>query len=188
MIEPPTLLHRPWTGLLLLGGMAGTILLSGLVLVPSRSGAAFPDIPRLIGGAFTADPATAFWLGFGIFFGAGLLLFAPLLGTAWHYLPGPNVGFSAALTKGALWGAILWVLSGLLLTLLGILNRVEDVAGPGLFGLAHGPLAPVWLLLALLAYGLSVALIGEMAQGISPPDTIGWDGHRQAESREEVIP
>lgn len=160
-----------------LGGAAATILLSALLFLAPVFGFPFIDFPRLVGGLFTADPETAFGLGFGLFFITGWLIFAPALAFAWKALPGDDVRFTGALLKGVLWGLILWGLSGLLLPLFGAWNRLEGLQNPGFFALGTGLLGALAVLLGHLAYGVVVALVAAMGQGISPMDTLGWMGH-----------
>ena len=68
MIRPATLRHRPATGILLLGGMIATLLLSALLFVAPALGfpapeqavaSPFLDIPQVVGGVFTSNPAAA---------------------------------------------------------------------------------------------------------------------------------
>ena len=173
--------------MVLLGGMVGTMLLSGLVLWARE--VRFMDFPSLLGGVFTSDPEAAFYLGFGLFFLAGVFVFPLPLALVWDLLPGEEEGLLGALVKGALWGLGLWVVTGLLLPLLGSLNSLEKtvVADPGFFALSLGVLGPVGLLIGLLGYGIALSMVTGMAQGITPLDTFGWEGYRSGEEQNEAI-
>jgi hypothetical protein len=154
-----------------------TILLSALLFLAPAFGFPHIDLPRLAGGVLAEDPTTAFWLGYWLFvFFGGMFVFAPLLAVLWTTLPGPNEGFRGALVKGLLWGLILWVGSGLLLPVFGALNRLadEELKNPGFFALGLGVLGALELLLGHLIYGIAVALVAAMGQGISPMETLGW--------------
>lgn len=183
MVKPAPLNTQPSLVLTTVGGVVGTILLSALIHLAPALGFPFIDVPRLVGGIFTGDPTAAFWLGFWLFFVVGWLVFAPPLSVAWSMLPAEDVGFTGAAAKGALWGAALWALSGVLLPLFGALNRLPGAAlePPGFFALGAGPLGMLGLLLGHLAYGLAVALIAAMGRGITPLDTIGWMGYSAGE-------
>lgn len=187
MIEPVTLRHQPGLGMLLLGGMAAALVLSGLVLAALHHG--FLDFSRLIGGIFTGNPTAAFWPGFWLIFAGGVLGFPPLLSAAWRFLPGPSVGLAGAAVKGLVWGLALWAVTGLLLPLFGVLNQLEGpwLADPGFFALSHGLSGPAWLALGTVSYGICVALIAAMPQGITPLDIIGWEGYRPGENQKEGI-
>jgi hypothetical protein len=182
----------------LLGGMIATLLLSALLFVapalgfpaPEQAvGSPFLDIPHVVGGVFTSNPAAASWIGFWLFFVGGAFVFAPLLGPVWRLLPGKDVGFTGAVVKGLLWGLALWVLSGLLLALFAALNRLSpaSVAHPRFFAAAQGILGAAGLLIGHLVYGVSVALVAAMPQGITLIETIGWEGYHPGESQQEAI-
>lgn len=187
MLKPEALAPKPSMLLAILGGLVGTILLSSLIFLAPVLGFPFVDVPQLVGGVFSANPDAAFWIGFWLYFLTGIFLFAPLLAYFWPSLPGRNVGFVGAALKGITWGALLWAASGLLFFLMGLLNRVEGLENPGLFALNLGILAAVGILLAHLAYGLAVALLIAMGQGIKPLDTMGWDGIGKADLREVIL-
>jgi hypothetical protein len=163
------------------------LLLGALIYLAPVFGFPFIDFPLLIGGLFTPNPDVALWLGFWLFFLVGVFLFAPLLAFFWASLPGRNIGFSGAAVKGLVWGFILWILSGLLLPLLGLLNRIDGLGNPGLFGLNAGFMAPLGSLLGHLAFSLATALIAAMGQGIEPIDTLGWNGYHHADVRPAIL-
>ena len=147
MIEPRSLAQRPSQVLAVLGGVVGTILTSALLQLGPRLAPGFPDVPRLIGGLFTTDPTAAFWLGFWLFFLGGVIVIPPLMAAVWSRLPGAGVGFGGAIVKGALLGAALWIVWGVLVPVLGALNALD---GPGLdaglFALRAGLVAAIVLL------------------------------------------
>lgn len=188
MIRPEVLTPRPAILLGVLGGTVATLLLSALIYLAPAFGFPFIDFPRLVGGLFTGDPDVAFWLGYCLFFWAGVFVFPILFVRLWPALPGPHVGFGGALVKGMLWGLILWIAAGLLLPLLGALNQLDDqqpVAGglrAGFFALNAGWLGAVGVLLGHVAYGIALALVTAMGQGIVPSATLGWPGYDHAET------
>lgn len=173
--------------MIVLGGTVATILLSGLVLLARE--ARVLDFLSLLGGVFTSDPEAAFYLGFGLFFLAGVFVFSLPLAPIWDLLPGDEENLPGALVKGALWAIGLWVLTGLLLPLLSRLSALAPtvVADPGFFALSLGVLGPVGLLIALLSYAISLTMVTAMAQGITPLDTFGWEGYRSGEEQNEAI-
>jgi hypothetical protein len=187
MINPEALIPRGSAVLSLIGGMVGMLLFASILFLAPVTGAGMVDIPGLLGGVFTSNPDTAFWIGFWLFFVTGVLFFAPLLAYLWPRLPGRNFGFGGALIKGLVWGLILFILTGLLIPLLGLLNRIEGFENPGLFGWEAGLLAAIALLIAHLVFGLATAVILAMPNGIEPTDTIGWDGISMAAPRDVVI-
>lgn len=195
MIRPATLREHPSPGLLLLGGLAATLLASALLFVMPALGFSAPrqvvgspflDLPRLIGGIFSGDAEAAFWLGFWLFFFGGALILPLALGQVWRLLPGADVGLTGAVVKGGLGGLILWIISGLLVPLLAVGNRL-GVANPGLFAIGAGPLAVLGLCVWHLIYGVSLALVAALGHGIKPLNTLGWEGYRPGEHQQEAI-
>lgn len=186
MDRPAITTRHPSFPLLMLGGLVATLLLSALMHLVPLLGFSFIDYPRLLGGIFTGSPAAAFWLGHAIFFLVGVLLLMPFLTLAWTRLPGDNVEFRGALVKGALWGLILWIVSGLLLPVFSMFNQLthQGLKNPGLFALALGPLSVVELFLGHVLYGIALALVAAMGRGISPFDAVGssWTSHGVGES------
>lgn len=187
MLKPETLNPRPSIFLAILGGWVGMLLLSALLYLAPALGFPLIDIPRLIGGIFSTNADIALWLGFALFFLTGVLLFSPALAYFWMDLPGRNVGFLGAILKGLVWSLILWVVLGLLLPVIGFLNRLPGMENPGLFALNLGIMAALWLLLCHLAFGLALALVTAMAQGIEPIDTLGWMGHKHGDLVEYIL-
>ena len=187
MIKPGTLVPRPSPFLAILGGAVGMLLLNSLLHLAPVFGLPFVDLPRLIGGIFTVNSDVAFWLGFWLFFLGGVFVFAPLLVWIWPYLPGPGQGFTGALVKGLLWGLILWIVTGLILPVLGALNQLAALPAPTFFALETGWPGALGLLLGFVAYGITLALIAEMGRGIEPIDTLGWLGHHQTRTMDLVV-
>jgi hypothetical protein len=184
VVEPHALNPKPSMMLALLGGVVAALLLSALIYLAPVFRLPFIDIPLLIGGIFTTVADTALWLGFWIYFLIGVFIFAPLLRFLWTDLPGDAVSFGGALLKGVLWGVTLGIISGLLLPLFGLLNRLPagEVANPGFFALNQGFRAAVGLLLGHLLYGIALALVTNMGQAIDPLEVIGWPGYSHGES------
>ena len=197
MINPSVLNPRPGLILSFLGGCVAMLLLSALLFLAPVLGFPFLDIPHLVGGVFFDSPTTAFWVGFWINFVVGAFIFAPALSFFWPMLPGPGVGFRGAILRGILWGIALWVLSGVLLPIFAALNRLgaDVVRSPGPFAIATGVRGVVALLGGHLVYGLALALIATMGEGIVPLETLGWPGYLKGEvppgdllPREERLP
>lgn len=184
MIRPLTLNHSPSAGVLVLGGMTGMLLMMALLFLFGTADSALFDLPRLIGGIFTTNSGAAFWLGFWLFFAGGVLAFPLLLRMGWNSLPGEDVGFAGALVKGLLFGLALWLLTGLILPLLALINRL-GIDSPGFFGLEHGWPAAAVLLVGTLAYGVAVALVAAMTQGLTPLDLLGWKDYGSVTSPKE---
>lgn len=175
MVRPATLTPRPSVMLASLAGAVATVLLSALLFLAPAFGFPFVDIPHLMGGIFTGDATTAFWLGFWIFFVGGWIIVPAFFSVFWPMLPGDNeVNFSHALVKGLAWGAILWVLSGLLLPVLGWINQLDALGNPGFFALGEGVLAALGVLLGHLVYGAALGLVSATGGGLSPLDLMGW--------------
>lgn len=175
MLKPATLNPHPSAVLATLGGAAGTVLLMALLFLSPALGIPFVDVPRLVGGIFTPDPAAAFWLGSAVFFLGGWLVFPVGFAMAWPLLPGGSeVTLPHALVKGLLLGGVLWVLSGLLLPALGWFSQLSNLENPGFFALGEGVLAAAGVLLGHLLYGVAVALVAAMSRGMAPIDLLGW--------------
>jgi hypothetical protein len=113
-----------------------------------------------------------------------VFIFAPALSFLWPMLPGPGVGLRGATLRGILWGLALWVLSGILLPVFAALNRLgaDVVRSPGPFAISTGARGVVALLGGHLVYGLALALIATMGDGIFPLETMGWPGYLKAET------
>ena len=183
-IEPAVLNPRPGLVLPLLGGWVGSLLLSAGIFLAPALGLPFIDVPHLMGGIVTASPMAAFWLGFWLNFAAGFVVFPSMLAVVWPIVPGSGVGVLGAAIKGLAFGFGLWVLSGVLLPVAGWLNRLPPgvVQHPGFFAMHTGWLGVLAVLGGHLVYGLTVALIAAMGEGIFPMETLGWPGHRRAET------
>jgi hypothetical protein len=179
MIRPTTLQPKPSFLLALQGGLVASILLSALIFLGPAFGLRFVDIPGLLGGLFTANAAIAFGVGFLLFFIPGVIVFPSLLAVYWYQLPGPNIGFIGGALKGLLLGIGLWLLTGLLLPLLGAINQLA-IAGPGFFALDYGLPTALGFLAAYLIYGLALGLLTAVGQGIEPLEAVGWPGYKKA--------
>ena len=183
-LRPLVLNPRPGLVLTLLGGWVGTILLTASMLAAPAFGLPFIDVPHLVGGILFASPTAAFWAGFWANFFVGLIVWPSILAVAWPMLPGWNIGVLGSAIKGIALGIGLWMLSGLLLPIAGWLNRLDPslVQPPGFFAMNAGVAGMVALLAGHLAYGLAVALVAGMGEGIFVLETRGWPGHRRAET------
>ncbi len=131
---------------------------------------------RIIGGVFSADPASAEVTGHAIFIATYVLVVPLAFALAWRYLPGDDVTFRGAIVKGLLLAVALSPALALLLPLLAALSRLpgDELTDPDAFGVADAVVGSAWLLATVLAYSLALALVGAMARGISPADTVGW--------------
>ena len=167
--------------LLALGGVVATTLLSAFVHLAPVFGFPFIDVPRLVGGVFSADFAVAFWVGFALFFATGAIVFPMLFLWARGALPGAGRGLRPALIKGSVFGLILFLVGGVLLPAFGALNRLVELENPGFFGLAAGWMGMLGLLGGHLVYGVAVALIGSIGYGAKPLDLLGWRTHWPAD-------
>lgn len=156
-----------------LAGAVATILATAMIYGAPAAGLPVLDLPSLIGGVVVSDPVVAFWIGYAVFFVGGWLLAPSALMELWRELPGDDVRFRGAALKGALFGGGLWIGSGVLT---GLLSAVSSFP-VGFFGAAVGASGVAMLLAGHLAYGVALALACDMAQGLSPLDSIGWLGH-----------
>jgi hypothetical protein len=183
-VRPMVLNPRPGVVLTLLGGWVGTILLNASMFAAPVFGLPFIDIPHLLGGIFFDSPPVAFWVGFWLNFITGMIVWPSMLAVAWPLLPGWDIGVLGSAIKGLALSIGLWVLSGMLLPIAEWLNRLDPalVHPPGFFGLNLGLAGAGALLLGHLLYGLSVALVAGMGEGIFVLETVGWPGHRRAET------
>lgn len=177
-MDTPTIYrHRPSLfPMALLGGLVATILHTALLYLAPALGLPAIDLPRLMGGLFTADAGTALGVGAAVFLLNGILVLPLPFAIYWKSLPGDDIEFRGALLKGLVTGLALWLASGVLLPVLGALNQVRgfDATSPGPLALGEGAIGAAWFLLAQVVYGLSFALVGAMTRGIAPVDTIGW--------------
>lgn len=162
-----------------LGGAVATILATALIYLAPAGGWPVVDLPLLVGGLFTSGEVAAFWIGYAIFFLGGWIGAPLALQQVWRRLPGDPVRFRGAVVKGLLFGAGLWVFSGLLV---GLLSAVSPFTGAafadaGLYASGLGGRGILALLAGHLAYGLALAVVAAMGRSLSPIDAIGWSGH-----------
>ncbi len=173
------LLYKPHPSLFpvaLLAGLTATVLLTALIRLLSTLGMTVIDMPALLGGLFSDEPRTVFAAGHAMFVIAGVLVLPLGLALLWPLTPGDRFTYRGALLKGALWGAILFALAGILLPVLGVLNKPPAVtfASPGPFALGVGWLGPFQLLVGTQLYALTSAVVAQMPRGLQPMDTVGW--------------
>ncbi len=168
--------HPSLFPLALLGGLAGTVLLTATLRLAAARGLTVVDLPPLLGGLFSADPDTSFNAGHAVFVVSGVFVLPLVLALLWPLTPGDRFSFGGALIKGGLWGLALFVLAGILLPLLGLLAHTPGTGAgePGPFALSLGPSGPLQLLVGTQLYSLSSALVAGMARGLQPLDSIGW--------------
>lgn len=173
------LLYKPHPSLFplaLLGGFAGTVLLTASLRLAASLGATVVDLPALLGTILSDNPGTSFDAGHAIFAVVGIFVLPLLLALLWPLTPGDRFTFRGALLKGLLFGLALTVLAGVLLPVLGLLSKADGVGflEPGPFGLALGLLGPLQLLVGAQLYSLAFALVAAMARGLQPVDSVGW--------------
>jgi hypothetical protein len=180
IIRPVVLTPSPSVVQVSLGGLVGTILLAALGHLVPLAGLPFIDLPHLAGGVLTAHPTAAFWIGYGLAFLLAAVVLPLLLFAAWSLLPGSKVAMGGLLVKGIALGLAAWAMTGLLLPGLVAMNQLPGIADPGLFAVNTGLLGMAGLLVLMLIYGISVALVAGMEQGISSLDSFGWEGFNHA--------
>ncbi len=173
------LLYKPHPSLfplMLLGGFTGTVLLTALLLLAAALDVTIVDLPRLLGAVFSSDPSTIFGSGHAVFLIIGVFFLPLPLALLWPLTPGDRFTFRGALVKGALWGLVLSLFSGILLPLLGLLSKVADFGfwDPGPLALGLGLSGPLQLLVGTQLYSLTSALVAAMARGLQPLDAVGW--------------
>ena len=139
---------KPNTGRAILGGFAGTIVLTMLMYV----GAPMMGIPKMDIAAMLGSMLGGWTMGMVMHFVNGVVLF-PLLYA--FFLFAKLRG--APVTKGILWGVTLWLLAGLM---------VMPMMGAGFFGTANGGfMAAMASLMGHVVYG---ALLGIITGGPAP--------------------
>ena len=180
LMRPIVLTPSPSPGVVVLGGVVATILLSAWLFVAPAIGVPFVDIPRTLGGVVSTDPRVAFAIGYGLFFIGGSVVFSLLILMVWSLMPGSEVGFGGALLKGVLWGALVWIVTGAALVVGSAANRTNGAGAAGWFAASSGIAAVGWLFGGCLAYGIALALIIAMEHGITGLDTLGWTGYYHA--------
>lgn len=187
MVRPLILEHKPAFVLAFPAGVVASVLLLACLYLGPAAGVPLVDLPALIGGVFTDDPAGALGVGLALFLIVGVFVYPMLLAVVWWQVPGSMLSLPGAFLKGAIFGLGAWLLMGLLMPLLGLLNQLPAFSNPGFFGLSEGPIAAVLLLAAHLAYGLALGGILGMSSGIKPLDTLGFEGHYHGAAREAAF-
>lgn len=159
-----------------IAGITASILQAALLELTPALGLPHIDVLRVIGGVFSGDPGSAEVAGLAIFVAIYVLVVPLAFTQAWRYLPGDDVNFKGATVKGLLLAAATAVALALLLPLLALVGQLEgrELTQPAGLSIGDGILASAWILVTVVAYSLSLALIGAMARGISPADTVGW--------------
>ncbi len=173
------LLYKPHPSLFplaLLGGLAGTVLLTALLRLAAALGVTVVDLPSLLGRVFSSDASTSFDVGHAVFVVTGVFILPLFLALLWPLAPGDRFTFRGSLLKGALWGLVLFSFAGVLLPVLELFARSPSggISEPGPFALAFGWSGPAQLLLGTQLYSLTAALVAGMGRGLQPLDAIGW--------------
>jgi len=124
-----------------LGGIAGTAVMSALMLMKSAMGL-MPqlDVIQMLSSMMSISPGMAWVVHFGI--GA---MWGSLFALAYHVIPG-----GSALTKGMLFGTAAWLL---------MMVMVMPMAGAGFFGMQMGLMAPIMTLVLHLIFGAVLGLV-----------------------------
>lgn len=177
---PRAVQQHPPPLLALVGGLTATLLLTSCMHLAPLLGLPFLDMPRLIGGVFTSAPAAALGIGFALFLLGGAVVAPLLLALFWPQLPGRESGLTGSLLKGVILGLALWFLSGLFLPVLGAVNRLAGLEGPGLFAWGTGWGGVASHLLGHLVYGAVLGAVTAMGQGMGVLETAGWPGYSTA--------
>jgi hypothetical protein len=164
--------------MVVLAGLVATILLSAWLFAAPAIDLPFVDIPRALGGVVTSDSRIAFAIGYALFFIGGTFVLSLLIIAVWSLMPGSGVALRGAAIKGVLWGAAVWLATGIALGIASALNR--GTALPGWFAANTGVAGVVWLFAGCIAYGLALALVIAMEHGITALDTLGWSGYYHA--------
>jgi hypothetical protein len=180
VIQPVVVSPAPSLPITLLGGVVATVLVSAWLNLAPIVGMPLIDVSATIGGVLTTTASAAFWIGYAVFFVFASHVLAPSILAAWALLPGNELGIGGAFIKGATWGVVVWVLSGIVLGVGTWLNALRYATLPGYFALQQGIAAAFWLFAGCIAYGVTIALIGAMECGISVLDTLGWKGFYMA--------
>jgi hypothetical protein len=118
----------------------------------------------LVGRLFAGNSDASLGVGYLIFFLIGILIAPIPVLIWWPNLPGAPETFRGAFIRGIIWGLIYWILTTIVVAILGW-------SGPG---------ALVVVLVSELLWGIAFALIISMGQGIAPLDTLGWEGYDMA--------
>jgi hypothetical protein len=188
VVDQPVL-YKPHPSLfpvMLLGGFTGTVLLTAALRLTSSLGVAVVDLPLLMGGLFSGDRSTAFTAGHTLFLVAGIIVLPLLLAALWPFAPGSRFTFRGALVRAGIFGLSLFVLTGILVPLLGAASHLPAVSllEPGPFGFGLGVWGPVQLLLGTQLYAVTAALVAAMPRGLQPMDAVGWGwwSHSSGES------
>jgi hypothetical protein len=108
-------------------------------------------------------------------FGAVLVVPAVLATALWPRLPGSPTSLGGALLRGVIVAVVLWIIGGLLLPAFAALDRF-DAGAPGVFAASAGLGTAAVFLVAHLGYGIVLATLCYLAQGLEPIDAFGWIG------------
>jgi hypothetical protein len=184
------LVPKPSVLMGIIAGAAASIFMTAILYCVPLFGWRTVDYPQLLGGILTDDRAVAFWGGYALFIFLGIFVFPALLHQLWVRMPGHNVAYSGALLKGLVFGFLVWVLSGLLFPLFSYLNQIShsDLVLPGFFAVDVGWTAFGIVLIAHIGYGLALALLMAMPQGIIHPlDLLGWHSHAHGDIRDVSV-
>jgi len=183
LIRPTVINARPGIIIPVIGGFAGTILLTAGMYLAPIVGFPFFDVPHVMGGIFTSNPTVALGIGFCLHFLNGAVIFPILFGLFWPIIPGPMTGLVGDCVKGLCWALLLWLASGLMLPIAQALNRLPPgtFEPPGFFGLGFGARGVFALLAGHVLYGIPLGLTCYMAADIFPLETLGWRGYAKAE-------
>ncbi len=159
-----------------LAGIAAAILQAALISLAPALGLPLIDVARITGGVFTTDAVAAEVTGYAILIANGVLVIPLAFTQWWRYLPGDDVAFRGAMVKGLLLAGTISVVLAVLLPLLALVSKLpgDALTQPEAFGAGDALVGSAWVLATVVAYSVALALVGAMARGISPADTVGW--------------
>jgi hypothetical protein len=176
LIRPVVLTPSPSIVSLMLGGLVGGLFALGTLYGAPVAGVPPLDVLRAVGGVVTPNPDAALAIG-AVGFLIGAVLVLPLVAAGmWTVLPGREGTIGGTLIKAAAIGVVYWLAGGILLGLASLIGTASGHELPGLLGMAAGLQGIILFAVASLAYGLAVASLSFMEQGISAVDTVGWPG------------
>jgi hypothetical protein len=173
MLRRPVVLNpSPSIIILMLGGLVGGLLALGVLYGAPVAGWPPLDVLRTIGGVVTPSADLALGIGAVVFLPAAVVVLPLIAAAVWTIVPGREGTIGGTLLEGGAVAIVHWLAIGIVLGL----ASLAGTDGAGLMGLGAGLQGAVLFAAASLAYGVAVACLGFMEQGISAIDTVGWPG------------
>lgn len=180
MVIRPTMINPvPSMVVLMLGGLVGALLMLSLGYAAPLAGWPALDVLRSLGAIFTSRPDVSLAVGAVLFLTVAAALLPLAAQLSWSVLPDADT-MGGALLNGLAIAGTWWLLLGVVCGVAATVGRMPDTGAIGWMGAAGG-LAGVGLFAgAALCYGVAVALVSLLEQGISPLDALGWPGYTYA--------